>query len=170
MAEICDVVSLQSVLVLGAGEAATDVDVLHRLQIQGRPGNFREFAAKTSNHLVGADLAFFQRLELHEHSGGICAITTSGERRYSIDRRVRLDDLGESDHFRRDGGEGDVLVPLNEPVDAAGILLREKTHVRDLVEINVQTHGGEGDEKYEPLMAQNPPQAQIVAANQSVKG
>src|SRR2546422_2239188 len=64
-------VGLEGVLVLRVAKTAANIDVLNGLEDQSGSGNFREFPAKASNHLVRVKLALLDGLELREHASEI---------------------------------------------------------------------------------------------------
>src|SRR5215813_12384338 len=65
--EVLNVVALQRVLVLGVACPAAHAQILHRLEVEGDRGNTRKLLTQAGNDLVGADLAFCQRLKGEKH-------------------------------------------------------------------------------------------------------
>ena len=62
LVQISKVVALNRVLVFGCSEPAAATEILHRLQEQRRPGD-GQLGPQTVDHLAGAELALFERLQ-----------------------------------------------------------------------------------------------------------
>ena len=72
-------------------------------------------------------------------------------------------------HFLRHRRERKILIPLDEPGEAAGVLLREESLGRLDKEIHVQTNRAEGDQQDEELVAKHPAKRYIVGAQQTIE-
>ena len=71
--------------------------------------------------------------------------------------------------FSRHGREGNVLIALNEAVDAADVLLREKSGVHMPRQVHAKNRGRKGQTEDQQLVAQYPAQTNIVNMQQAVK-
>src|SRR5713226_1060083 len=167
--EVGEIVGLKGVLELSAAEAAADVEILDSLQVHGGAGNFGSLRTNAGDELIHGDLALPQRLELAEHAGGAAAVAAAGKGCDGVDRGVLQDDVGELTHLLGHGREGKILIALDQPTEAAGILLRKEALGSLDEEIEVQTNGAESDEQDKKLMAENPAQGDIVSVQQTIE-
>ncbi len=154
--KIVEIVSLQSVLILGATEPAADGYVLHGLQKQRGARNVRCLAAKAGDDMIGVDLSLVQGLQLSEHARRAGAISSTGECGDRIDRRVCPDDIHERAHFLGHFHERSVLISLNEAIDAPGILLGEEALIDMLEHVDTEACGKNRDAEDQELVAQDP--------------
>src|SRR5262249_23753199 len=145
--EVGDVFRLESVLILRAAETAADTQVLHRLHEQLRAGNLGSLAAQASDYLVGAHFSFIQWLQLSEHARSACPVPAAGESGHTVDGRIGHDDVVKLLQLFGHGGEGDVLIALDITVDAAGVLLREKTLGNRNIKIAGDDNGDDRDQE-----------------------
>src|SRR6266849_1488177 len=169
MREVRKIVRLQRVLILRTAVASSHGEVLHRLEIQRSAGNIGAGLAYARNHLVGAYLALAEGFELHKHARSAAASTTAGEGTHGVHRRILRDDIGEHAHLLRHGRERKVLIALDLAVEPTGILLREEALRSDPKEIDIEANGANGDQQNQKLVAQDPAQADVVGAQQTVE-
>ncbi len=59
---------------------------------------------------------------------------------------------------------------MNDAVDAAGVLLREKAFGRLDEKIHIQANRADGEQQDEELVAKNPAQREIIGAEKTIKG
>ena len=82
---------LQAELVLGAGDAVFQAEVLHRLQIQATAGQLGNLRLQATDHLLGRNIAFFMGLEVDQQPPGVerrVAAIHANKRRQAGHRRV----------------------------------------------------------------------------------
>src|SRR5712692_8353540 len=169
MREVFEIVGLQGVLVLRTTKASTHAEILDSLQVQSGAGNLRGLRANASDDLIGADFALAERLELSEHARGAATAAAASEGRDGVDGWILQDDVGEDAHLLRHGGEGQVLIALDEAGDAAGVLLREEALRSPHKEINIQAHGAQGEQQDQKLMTENPVQRNVVNPEDTIE-
>src|SRR5579871_5167469 len=97
----------------------------------------RRRLANAGNHLVRADLAFIERLELREQTRSASTAAASGKGCDGVHAGIFGNNFCEGAHFLGHGREGKVLIALNEACNPAGVLLREKTLRGDDEEVDV---------------------------------
>ena len=141
-----EVGGLERVLVLGVCLAAADANVLRILQEHVGASLAGGFAAQPGNHLVGSGLAHPDRFELHVYIGGVATeASAAGFRRPcgdGFDVGIFTNLLLEPEGFLNQRLVGNMLVADDETIDAAGILLGEKSLGNLDVEVDV---GGQGE-------------------------
>ena len=168
-AQVGDGVCLQRVLVLRAGGAAADPDVLNRLQIQIRTRLMPELAAQPRDHLIRADAALGARLERDEHVGAV-ALAAAGESHHRGDRRIVQHDVDEVAQLLPHRLKGDRLVGLDLAHHQPGVLLREKALGHVDVEVQVERHGDRQDQHHRRAVRQRPVERAAVAVLHGVEG
>ena len=137
--------ALQRILILRATGPATDPQILNGLQIGWSARHLRQFWTQPANHLVGAEAAFFERLEGDEHpprigrAGMAPAACEAGD---AGDGRIALDDLYDFGEFLPHRLKRDILRRLDIAEQPAGILLGEKPFWHENVKIHRERHGG----------------------------
>src|SRR3981081_2169317 len=169
MGEVDEIVCLERVLKLSAAETATDAEILDGLQIKSGARNPGGFRANAADDLIRAEFAFAERLELGEHARGAATVAAAGESGDGINSGILHDDVGKFTHLLGHGGEGKILIALDQTVDAAGVLLREEALGRPDKQINVQADRAEGDKQDEELVTKNPAEGNIVGAQQTIE-
>src|SRR5712692_2690688 len=169
VSEVSEVVGLECVLILGAAKTAADAKVLNGLKEKRGAWNASGFRTNARNDLINGELAVAERLELAEHAGGAAAAAATGKGCDGIDRGVLQDDVGELTHLLGHGREGKILIALDQPTEAAGILLRKEALGSLDEEIEVQTNRTESEKQNKKLMAENPAQGEIVGTEKSVE-
>ena len=143
-------------MVLRPTHAPAHAEVLNRLQIQRRTWNLGGFGTDARDDLINANFALAEGLELTKHAGSASPAAAASEGCDGIDGRVLQNNFSELAHLLGHGGKGQVLVALDEPIEAAGILLREEALRSIHKEIHIQANRAEGDQENEELMAENP--------------
>ena len=86
--QVIQVLALQRVLKLRLAHASADGEVLGRLHEESRTRHHRQFAAQPADHLVGADLAFLQRLQRDEHAAAVGRSVSAGKAHNGLDRGI----------------------------------------------------------------------------------
>ena len=168
-AQVGDGVRLQGVLVLGAGGAAPDADVLPGLQVQVCARLVPELAAQARDHRVRGHLALRTRLEGDEHVGAV-ALAAAGESDDGAHGRIVQHDVDEIAQLLAHRLEGDGLIGLDLAAHETGVLLREKTLRHADVEIDVQGHGHRQDQHHGGAVGEGPLEGPAVAVLQGVEG
>src|SRR6266403_5863115 len=102
--------------------------------------------ANAADNLVGAEFSHVEGLELRKHPGGAAAAAASGKGGDGIHGGIFGYDIREHAHLLRHGREGKILIPLNHSIEAAGILLGEKSFGSNPEKIDVETNGADGYE------------------------
>ncbi len=94
--QFLDIRRLQRELVLGAADPVFHGHILHRLQIQGNPGQLGQFGFQPGDHFGGADRAFGVRFQVDQEAAavgrGIDAVDAD-KRRQAVDRRILKNQL-----------------------------------------------------------------------------
>ena len=88
--QIAQIVGAHGVLILRVAGPASHAHILHGLQKEGGSGHARQLRPQALDDLVGADLAFIQRLQRNEHprriGGG--AASSAREGVHGVDGRI----------------------------------------------------------------------------------
>ena len=127
MVEFLDISTLQSVLVLALGHAATDLDRRRILQKHFDAGHLGHFLAQLLNHSVGIQRSLLPRLQPHHQPPGIPHGSEPGGtrcRHESLDLRFLTDHIGNGLLVVDHGLERDALRCFGRTRDLAGILTR----------------------------------------------
>src|SRR5215510_6486400 len=170
MREIGEIVRLQSVLVLSAAHAPAHAEILNGLQVKSGAGNLCGFRADPGNHLIGAEFAFAERLKLAKHARGTSPAAATGEGSDGVDGRILENYVREVAHLLGHGGKRQVLITLDDAGEAAGVLLREKSHRSPGHKEDIQTNGADREQEDEELMAEHPTQRNVIDTHEAIEG
>ena len=89
----------QRVLELRAADAVVHRDVLHRLHEQGDAGHLGQLRLQAADHVAGADLALFERLQVDQDAAAVqrgVGAVDADERGEALHRRVLENHLRQS--------------------------------------------------------------------------
>ena len=170
--QLVQVVALDRVLVLGGALPAADPHVLDGLEDEGRPGDLGELRPKPVDDLRGRDVSLVARLEGDEDAPGVGrgAAAAAREGDHRGDRGVLFHDVDEGRDLARHRLERRVLVRDDGPVEAPGVLLREKVLGYHDVEKHVQPEGPDGDEEDQHGMPKHPGEAALIDSQDPFEG
>ena len=146
--------------------AAAHLDILLRLQEERGTGNAGEFPSQSVHYLIGSYLSrtLIWRLKSDEHVAHVCAAAArsaaSDECSDCLHRGIFKHHLRQLLLLGRHGGKADVLGAAGAAAEPSGVLLREESLGHDHEQIDVQESAANGDSQRDPLVAQDPAQAQ----------
>src|SRR5262249_47247287 len=126
-------------------QAASDLEVLLSLHVEGRARHFGEFLAQFCDDLVGAQFPLSQRLQGDEHAALIHRSGAAAKTNHGGDIRILHSDVNVPTHLAAHGVERDVLSRLYRPLNPPRILLRKKTPGNFSKQVNAEASSGNGN-------------------------
>src|SRR5690606_26501023 len=159
----------QRVVVRAAALPAAQEDVLLRHQEYPRAGGVLQPPAQAVDHIIGADIAFVQRLELYRHEAAVAAPAPARMHRDAGHGRVRENHLAEVFQLGHRGLERRALVDAEKSKQLTGVLLRQEALGNHGVQIHVQADGGRQQQHHDASVRERPGQTAPVMRQHGVE-